>query len=72
LHNFALLCPADTRARSASRCVRWSWPPAGSSEASHSESICGVYIVVDHAAAAGSGLPDTETLHRIDPAVVKA
>ncbi len=31
----------------------------------------GVYIVVDHAAAAGSGTRDTETLHRIDPAVVK-
>ena len=32
----------------------------------------GVYVVLDHAAAAGSGLRDTETLHRIDPAVVKA
>lgn len=32
----------------------------------------GVYIVADHAAAAGSGLRDTETLHRIDPATVKA
>lgn len=32
----------------------------------------GVFIVVDHAAAAGSGTRDTETLHRIDPAVVKA
>jgi predicted methyltransferase len=32
----------------------------------------GVYLVADHAAAAGSGLRDTETLHRIDPAVVKA
>ena len=31
----------------------------------------GVYIVLDHAAAAGSGLRDTNTLHRIDPAVVK-
>jgi len=31
----------------------------------------GVYIVLDHAAAAGSGLRDTETLHRIDPAQVK-
>src|SRR3569623_2079909 len=31
----------------------------------------GVYIVLDHAAAPGSGLRDTETLHRIDPAVVK-
>lgn len=27
----------------------------------------GVYIVEDHAAAAGSGLRDTGTLHRIDP-----
>ena len=32
----------------------------------------GIFLVVDHAAAAGSGLRDTDTLHRIDPAVVKA
>ena len=32
----------------------------------------GVFIVLDHAAAAGSGLSDTDTLHRIDPAAVKA
>jgi predicted methyltransferase len=32
----------------------------------------GVYLVVDHVAAAGSGVRDTETLHRIDPATVKA
>lgn len=32
----------------------------------------GVYVVLDHAAAAGSGLRDTDTLHRIDPATVKA
>ena len=31
----------------------------------------GLYIILDHAAAAGSGLRDTNTLHRIDPAVVK-
>lgn len=31
----------------------------------------GVYIVLDHAAEAGSGVRDTETLHRIDPATVK-
>ncbi len=31
----------------------------------------GTYIVVDHVAAAGSGLRDTDTLHRIDPAIVK-
>jgi len=31
----------------------------------------GVYLVIDHAAAAGSGLRDTETLHRIDEAAVK-
>jgi predicted methyltransferase len=31
----------------------------------------GVYIVLDHVAQAGSGLRDTNTLHRIDPAVVK-
>lgn len=31
----------------------------------------GVFLVVDHAAEAGSGLRDTDTLHRIDPAIVK-
>jgi predicted methyltransferase len=31
----------------------------------------GVYIVLDHAAEAGSGARDTNTLHRIDPALVK-
>lgn len=31
----------------------------------------GVFIVEDHAAAAGSGARDTATLHRIDPALVK-
>lgn len=31
----------------------------------------GVYLVLDHADAAGKGLSDTETLHRIDPATVK-
>lgn len=31
----------------------------------------GLYIILDHAAAPGSGLRDTETLHRIDEAVVK-
>ena len=31
----------------------------------------GTYIVIDHAAPAGSGLADTGTLHRIDPAIVK-
>jgi predicted methyltransferase len=31
----------------------------------------GVFIVEDHAAAAGSGARDTETLHRIDPELVK-
>jgi predicted methyltransferase len=31
----------------------------------------GLYVVIDHAAAAGSGVRDTGTLHRIDPAVVK-
>jgi predicted methyltransferase len=28
----------------------------------------GVFLVIDHVAEAGSGLRDTETLHRIDPA----
>ena len=31
----------------------------------------GIYLVLDHAAAPGSGLRDTDTLHRIDPEVVK-
>jgi predicted methyltransferase len=32
----------------------------------------GTFIVVDHAAAPGSGTRDTQTLHRIDPEAVKA
>ena len=32
----------------------------------------GIYIVIDHAAAKGSGSRDTEALHRIDPETVKA
>jgi predicted methyltransferase len=32
----------------------------------------GVYVVLDHAATSGSGIGATETLHRIDPARVKA
>jgi predicted methyltransferase len=31
----------------------------------------GVYFIVDHNAEAGSGMRDTEKLHRIDPAVIK-
>jgi predicted methyltransferase len=31
----------------------------------------GVYVVLDHAAMAGSGIGATDTLHRIDPARVK-
>lgn len=31
----------------------------------------GVFVVIDHVAPAGSGVADTNTLHRIDPAVVK-
>ncbi len=31
----------------------------------------GLYIVIDHRAAPASGLRDTNTLHRIDPVVVK-
>jgi predicted methyltransferase len=27
----------------------------------------GIYLVIDHVAEPGSGLRDTETLHRIDP-----
>ncbi|MDR2991896.1 MAG: methyltransferase [Burkholderiaceae bacterium] len=32
----------------------------------------GMYIVLDHAAAAGHGASDTKTMHRIDPETVKA
>jgi len=32
----------------------------------------GVYVVLDHAATAGSGVGATDTLHRIDPARVKS
>jgi predicted methyltransferase len=32
----------------------------------------GTYVVLDHAAAPGSGLANTKDLHRIDPAAVKA
>lgn len=32
----------------------------------------GVFLVVDHAAESGSGLRDTETLHRIDPRRLRA
>jgi predicted methyltransferase len=32
----------------------------------------GVFLVIDHSAEPGSGLRDTETLHRIDSAVVKS
>lgn len=31
----------------------------------------GVFLVIDHAAAAGSGLRDTDTLHRIDPEAIR-
>jgi predicted methyltransferase len=31
----------------------------------------GSYVIVDHAAAAGSGANDTQSLHRIDPASVR-
>lgn len=32
----------------------------------------GVLLIIDHVAEAGSGMRDTDTLHRIDPAIVKA
>ncbi len=32
----------------------------------------GVYLIIGHVADAGSGHRDTETLHRIDPALVRA
>ncbi len=31
----------------------------------------GTYVIIDHVADAGSGMRDTDTLHRIDPAIVK-
>jgi predicted methyltransferase len=31
----------------------------------------GVYVVLDHSAPAGSGVSDTNTLHRIDEATVR-
>ena len=31
----------------------------------------GVYVIIDHAAAAGVGLDDTPSLHRIDPTTVR-
>ena len=31
----------------------------------------GVFIVIDHVAQSGSGLRDTESLHRIDPAAIR-
>ncbi|GAB2585555.1 class I SAM-dependent methyltransferase [Dyella jejuensis] len=31
----------------------------------------GLFVVIDHVAPAGSGMADTDTLHRIDPAIVK-
>ncbi len=31
----------------------------------------GVFLIVDHTGEAGSGMRDTDTLHRIDPAIVK-
>jgi predicted methyltransferase len=32
----------------------------------------GIYLIIDHVARSGSGLRDTETLHRIDPASIRA
>jgi predicted methyltransferase len=31
----------------------------------------GLWVIIDHVAPAGSGMADTDTLHRIDPATVK-
>ncbi|HEX7815656.1 methyltransferase [Dyella sp.] len=31
----------------------------------------GLFVIIDHAAPAGSGMQDTDTLHRIDPAIVR-
>jgi predicted methyltransferase len=32
----------------------------------------GVYLIIDHVAEAGSGLRDTESLHRIDPEAIRS
>jgi predicted methyltransferase len=32
----------------------------------------GIYLIIDHVAAPGSGLRDTETLHRIDPQAMRS
>ncbi|MBA3897153.1 MAG: class I SAM-dependent methyltransferase [Sphingomonadaceae bacterium] len=32
----------------------------------------GTYLIIDHVAQSASGMRDTDTLHRIDPAIVKA
>jgi predicted methyltransferase len=32
----------------------------------------GTYMIIDHMAVAGSGMRDTGTLHRIDPAIVRS
>lgn len=31
----------------------------------------GLWVIIDHVAPAGSGMADTDTLHRIDPAIVR-
>lgn len=31
----------------------------------------GLFVIIDHVAPAGTGMQDTDTLHRIDPAIVK-
>ncbi|OOG60253.1 class I SAM-dependent methyltransferase [Rhodanobacter sp. C03] len=31
----------------------------------------GLWVIIDHVAPTGSGMADTDTLHRIDPAIVK-
>ncbi len=31
----------------------------------------GIYLIVDHAGRPGTGVTETDTLHRIDPAIVK-
>jgi predicted methyltransferase len=50
-------------------CWRSRYSPAGFSG---NDTPGGRYVIIDHAAAAGSGLRDTNTLHRIDKASVKS
>lgn len=59
------------RRRTITTCTTPSWCPADVAALNKRffEALKpgGIYLVIDHAAEAGSGLRDTESLHRIDP-----